>query len=75
MQLLQLHRKLLAEIASLEVLDELLWLLYGSGQFLKQTSPAVPIKTELFPVQVFHHEKDKADYLKTIISMRPARNY
>lgn len=45
------------------------------GNFPEQTSLAVPIETELFPVQVFELEKNETDYLKTIISVRLAGNY
>jgi len=47
---LQLHRKLLAEIASLEALLDLPQLLFdGRGQIPEQTSLAVPIKDGTLP--------------------------
>jgi hypothetical protein len=38
----------------------------------EQTFLAIPIKADLFPVHVSDLDKNKTDYLKTIVSARPA---
>jgi hypothetical protein len=45
------------------------------GNSPEQTSLAIPIKAELFPVHVSDLEKNKTDYLKTIVSVGPTGSY